>query len=297
MTGAYAFGHVSGGHFNPAVTIGLAVAKRFDWKGVLPYIVTQIVAASVAGAVLFVIAVGKADATAADGVGGRLCHQRIRRSVARPLRPAGLPDHRGRADRGLRLHHPGRHRRSGAEGVRPDRHRPGPDDHPPGEHPGDEHRRSTRLVRWASPGSPAALPSPRSGCSSSPRSSAPSSPVPRTPPSPAPSGARSTKASPTIRKPDICDNARAPLGSGRLRVRGSEPFRPLCAQTALARYTRIARPELRRSRAEHAFPFATTTKSGTARSARCGASPRCGASQLHSAEGGTRTLTPEGTGT
>ena len=66
LTGAYAFGHVSGGHFNPAVTIGLAVAKRFDWKGVLPYIVTQIVAASVAGAVLFVIAVGKADTTAAD---------------------------------------------------------------------------------------------------------------------------------------------------------------------------------------------------------------------------------------
>ena len=65
LTGAYAFGHVSGGHFNPAVTIGLAVAKRFDWKGVLPYIVTQIVAASVAGAVLFVIAVGKADTTAA----------------------------------------------------------------------------------------------------------------------------------------------------------------------------------------------------------------------------------------
>jgi len=56
---------VSGGHFNPAVTIGLAVAKRFDWKGVLPYIVTQIVAASVAGAVLFGIAVGKADTTAA----------------------------------------------------------------------------------------------------------------------------------------------------------------------------------------------------------------------------------------
>ena len=59
LTGAYAFGHVSGGHFNPAVTIGLAVAKRFEWKGVGPYIVTQIVAATVAGAVLFVIASGK----------------------------------------------------------------------------------------------------------------------------------------------------------------------------------------------------------------------------------------------
>ena len=59
LTGAYAFGHVSGGHFNPAVTIGLAVGKRFDWKGVLPYIVTQIVAATLAALVLFLIANGK----------------------------------------------------------------------------------------------------------------------------------------------------------------------------------------------------------------------------------------------
>jgi aquaporin Z len=59
LVGAYAFGHVSGGHFNPAVTIGLAIAKRFEWKGVLPYIVTQLVAASLAGAVLFAIASGK----------------------------------------------------------------------------------------------------------------------------------------------------------------------------------------------------------------------------------------------
>ena len=59
LTGAYAFGHVSGGHFNPAVTIGLAVAKRIEWKSVGPYIGVQIVAASVAGAVLFAIASGK----------------------------------------------------------------------------------------------------------------------------------------------------------------------------------------------------------------------------------------------
>jgi aquaporin Z len=77
LTGAYAFGHVSGGHFNPAVTIGLAVAKRFEWRGVGPYIVTQIVAASVAGAVLFAIASGKAgfDAVqtgfASNGYGDR----------------------------------------------------------------------------------------------------------------------------------------------------------------------------------------------------------------------------------
>jgi aquaporin Z len=60
LTGAYAFGHVSGGHFNPAVTIGLAVAKRFEWRMVGPYVGTQIVAASVAGAVLYAIAAGRA---------------------------------------------------------------------------------------------------------------------------------------------------------------------------------------------------------------------------------------------
>jgi aquaporin Z len=66
LAGAFAFGHVSGGHFNPAVTIGLAIAKRFEWKGVLPYIGTQIVAASVAGAVLFAIANGKPGFSAVE---------------------------------------------------------------------------------------------------------------------------------------------------------------------------------------------------------------------------------------
>jgi aquaporin Z len=66
LTGAYAFGHVSGGHFNPAVTIGLAVAKRFEWKGVLPYVITQIVAGTVAGLVLYIIASGKAGFSASE---------------------------------------------------------------------------------------------------------------------------------------------------------------------------------------------------------------------------------------
>ncbi|MGJ3402267.1 aquaporin Z [Glutamicibacter sp. Je.9.36] len=56
---AYAVGHISGGHFNPAVTLGTAFAGRTPWKDVLPYIATQIIAASVAGAVLFWIASGK----------------------------------------------------------------------------------------------------------------------------------------------------------------------------------------------------------------------------------------------
>ena len=66
LVGAFAFGHVSGGHFNPAVSIGLAIAKRFDWTGVLPYIITQIVAASVAGAVLLAVASGKPGFSAVE---------------------------------------------------------------------------------------------------------------------------------------------------------------------------------------------------------------------------------------
>ena len=59
LTMVYAVGHVSGGHFNPAVTIGLAVARRFEWKDAAPYIGTQVVAGLVAGGVLDLIAHGK----------------------------------------------------------------------------------------------------------------------------------------------------------------------------------------------------------------------------------------------
>jgi aquaporin Z len=58
VTMAYAVGHVSGGHFNPAITIGLATGKRFPWRDVPVYVVTQVVAAIVAAAVLWVVASG-----------------------------------------------------------------------------------------------------------------------------------------------------------------------------------------------------------------------------------------------
>ena len=77
LTMAYAVGHISGGHFNPAITVGLAMGKRFDWKEVPTYVVTQVVAAIVAAFSLFVIAHGTAgfDATssgfATNGYGDR----------------------------------------------------------------------------------------------------------------------------------------------------------------------------------------------------------------------------------
>jgi aquaporin Z len=61
LTMAYAVGHISGGHFNPAVTLGLWAAGRCANRHVLPYIVAQVIGAIVAAAVLWVIASGKPD--------------------------------------------------------------------------------------------------------------------------------------------------------------------------------------------------------------------------------------------
>ena len=77
LTGAFALGHISGGHFNPAVSLGLAMANRFPWREFLPYVVTQILGATVAGAVLFVVANGisgfsaSASGFATNGYGDR----------------------------------------------------------------------------------------------------------------------------------------------------------------------------------------------------------------------------------
>jgi len=63
LTMAYAVGHVSGGHFNPAVTIGLWAGKRCNTADVVPYIIAQVVGAIAAAAVLYLIMSGKAGWT------------------------------------------------------------------------------------------------------------------------------------------------------------------------------------------------------------------------------------------
>jgi len=60
LTMAYAVGHVSGGHFNPAVTIGLFTARRIPAKDILPYVVAQFAGAIAGAGVLYLIATGKA---------------------------------------------------------------------------------------------------------------------------------------------------------------------------------------------------------------------------------------------
>ena len=64
---AYAVGHVSGGHFNPAVSVGMAVAGRLPWREVPAYVVTQVVAAIASAATLLAVARGRDGFDLADG--------------------------------------------------------------------------------------------------------------------------------------------------------------------------------------------------------------------------------------
>ncbi len=66
LTMAYAVGHLSGGHFNPAVTVGLATAKRFEWRDVPGYVGAQVAGAVAASLVLLVIASGLAGFSASE---------------------------------------------------------------------------------------------------------------------------------------------------------------------------------------------------------------------------------------
>ena len=67
LTMAYAIGHISGCHLNPAVSVGLWAGGRFPASQLLPYIVAQVLGAIVAGGVLYVIATGKAGFDASAG--------------------------------------------------------------------------------------------------------------------------------------------------------------------------------------------------------------------------------------
>lgn len=62
VTGAYALGPISGGHFNPAVSLGLAVGGRFAWRELPGYVLAQVLGAIMGGGILYVIATGKAGA-------------------------------------------------------------------------------------------------------------------------------------------------------------------------------------------------------------------------------------------
>jgi len=67
LTMAFAIGHISGCHLNPAVSVGLWAGKRFLGKELLPYVIAQVAGAIVAGGVLYVIATGKTGFSLAAG--------------------------------------------------------------------------------------------------------------------------------------------------------------------------------------------------------------------------------------
>lgn len=67
VTMAYAVGHISGGHFNPAISFGLWAGRRFSGKELLPYIVAQVLGAIFAGLVLYLIASGKEGFSTSGG--------------------------------------------------------------------------------------------------------------------------------------------------------------------------------------------------------------------------------------
>ena len=64
LTGVYAFGTISGGHFNPAVTLGAALARRVEWKVLPGYWIVQVIGGLLAGLLIYLIAKGKDGFTA-----------------------------------------------------------------------------------------------------------------------------------------------------------------------------------------------------------------------------------------
>jgi aquaporin Z len=67
LTMAFAIGHISGCHLNPAVSVGLWIGKRFSVRDLIPYIVAQVLGAIAGAGILFVIASGKAGFKLSDG--------------------------------------------------------------------------------------------------------------------------------------------------------------------------------------------------------------------------------------
>ena len=82
LTMAYAIGHISGCHLNPAVTVGLAVARRFPASEVVPYIAAQLIGAAIGAACLYLIATGQSSSSAPPTSARRPASRRSRSVLA-----------------------------------------------------------------------------------------------------------------------------------------------------------------------------------------------------------------------
>ena len=95
VAGAYAWGPISGGHFNPAVTLGLAAAGRFEWKNTIGYIIAQIIGGAVGTTLIVLIGLFGTDNWLANAQDGGFASNGYgtATSLARRLRPRRR-DHR-----------------------------------------------------------------------------------------------------------------------------------------------------------------------------------------------------------
>jgi hypothetical protein len=138
LTMAFAIGHVSGCHLNPAVTRGLATSGRFKAAEVIPYWIAQVLGAITAAALLYLIASGKAGFELAGGLASNGYGEHS---------PGKYPLYAGFLTELVMTFmfwcHHGRDRRPGAQGLRADRHRPRADADPPDQHPGDQYLRES----------------------------------------------------------------------------------------------------------------------------------------------------------
>ena len=135
LTMAYAVGHISGGHFNPAVTIGLTAGGRFPAGEIAPYVDRAGRRRDRRGR----RAVRHRQRLGELRSGRRLRLQRLWRALARRLLADLGAAGRDRADRVLPDRDPGCHRQARAGRLRPARDRPGAHADPSGQHSGHEH--------------------------------------------------------------------------------------------------------------------------------------------------------------
>ena len=139
LTMAFAIGHISGCHLNPAVSVGLWAAGRFPKQDLLPYIAAQVLGGIAAGGVLLPHCQRQGGLRPVRG----LRFERLRRSFAGRVQLHGGARHRSRHDHDVSAGHSGCHRQTRASGVCANRDRALPDPHPSDQHSGHEHVRES----------------------------------------------------------------------------------------------------------------------------------------------------------